>query len=174
MSLFTKNPRVDIKASHIDQKLHRAGWMVVAFNTVLVLAVYMDLPETIPTHFNFQGEVDGYGHKSTLWVIPILSAVLHLFMGLVVMKLKPWLMNYPVKVTEENAPKLYPLALRMLAVMNFCFVIGFLITTGIILLKLKGWVDTLEVKLLIALWVFNGFLPLYYAYRMVVVARKEV
>lgn len=172
MNWFKKHPRIEVKPSQADQLLYRAGWMVVAFNVFLVLGVYFDLPDTIPTHFNFQGQVDGYGHKSALWAIPMLSAGLYLAMGLIATKLKPWLMNYPVKVTEENAPKLYPLAFRMLAVMNFCFVMAFLITTGIILLKIKGWVDALDVQLLIGLWVLNGLIPLYFVYKMIVVVRE--
>ncbi|MEZ4811480.1 MAG: DUF1648 domain-containing protein [Allomuricauda sp.] len=172
MTWFKKHPKIDVKPSQVDQILYRAGWMVVAFNVFLVLGVYFDLPENIPTHFNFQGQVDGYGHKSALWAIPMLSAGLYLAMGLLATKMKPWLMNYPVKVTEENAPKLYPLALRMLSMMNFCFVVAFLITTCIILLKIKEWVDVLDVQLLIGLWVLNGLLPLYYVYKMIVVARE--
>lgn len=172
MSWFKKHPKIDIKPSQVDQILYRAGWMVVAFNVFLVLGVYFDLPENIPTHFNFQGQVDGYGHKSALWAIPMLSAGIYLAMGLLATKMKPWLMNYPVKVTEENAPKLYPLAFRMLSMMNFCFVVAFLITTCIILLKIKEWVDVLDVQLLIGLWVLNGLLPLYYVYKMIVVARE--
>ncbi|WP_067029335.1 DUF1648 domain-containing protein [Allomuricauda sp. CP2A] len=172
MNWFKKHPRVEVKPSQADQLLYRAGWMVVAVNVFLVWGVYFDLPDTIPTHFNFQGQVDGYGHKSALWAIPMLSAGLYLALGLIATKLKPWLMNYPVKVTEENAPKLYPLAFRMLAVMNFCFVMAFLITTGIILLKIKGWVDALDVQLLIGLWVLNGLIPLYFVYKMIVVVRE--
>ena len=108
MNWFKKHPRVEVKPSQADQLLYRAGWMVVAVNVFLVWGVYFDLPDTIPTHFNFQGQVDGYGHKSALWAIPMLSAGLYLALGLIATKLKPWLMNYPVKVTEENAPKLYP------------------------------------------------------------------
>lgn len=172
MSWFKKHPRVEVKPSQTDLLLYRTGWMVVAVNVFLVLGVYADLPETIPTHFNFQGRVDGYGHKSALWAIPMLSAGLYLAMGLIATKLKPWLMNYPVKVTEENAPKLYSLALRMLAVMNFCFVMAFLITTGIILLKIKGWIDAGDIQILVGLWILNGMVPLYYVYKMVVVVRE--
>jgi uncharacterized membrane protein len=172
MSWFKKHPRVEVKPSQTDLLLYRAGWMVVAVNVFLVLGVYADLPETIPTHFNFQGRVDGYGHKSALWAIPMLSAGLYLAMGLIATKLKPWLMNYPVKVTEENAPKLYSLALRMLAVMNFCFVMAFLITTGIILLKIKGWIDAGDIQILLGLWILNGLIPLYFVYKMVVVVRE--
>ena len=60
----------------------------------------------------------------------------------------------------------------MLSMMNFCFVVAFLITTCIILFKIKEWVDVLDVQLLIGLWVLNGLLPLYYVYKMIVVARE--
>ncbi|MFD2101602.1 DUF1648 domain-containing protein [Flagellimonas iocasae] len=172
MSLLRKNPKIEVKPSPLDKKLFMAGWFVVILNAILVLKFYFDLPETIPTHFNLQGRVDGYGHKSTLWAIPMLSAGLYLAMGLMATKMKPWHMNYPVRVTTENAPKLYPIARRMLIVMNLCFVVAFLITTVIILFNILGWVHALDIKALIALWVLNGLLPLYYVFKMYRVAKR--
>ncbi len=46
-------------------------------------AFYSRLPETIPTHWNFKGEPDAYGHRSTIWLMPLLSIPLSiLFLGL--------------------------------------------------------------------------------------------
>ena len=172
MSLFKKNPKIEVKPSALDKKLYFAGWFVVALNILAVLYFYFDLPDTIPTHFNLEGRVDGYGHKSTLLAIPMLSAGLYLALGLMATKMKPWHMNYPVRVTAENAPKLYPIARRMLIVINLCFVIAFLITTVIILFNILGWVHALDIKALIGLWILNGLLPLYYVYKMFKVARE--
>lgn len=36
-------------------------------------AFYARLPETIPTHWNFRGEPDAYGPRSTVWIMPVLS-----------------------------------------------------------------------------------------------------
>ncbi|RDY60727.1 DUF1648 domain-containing protein [Flagellimonas nanhaiensis] len=166
MSLFKNQPKIEVKPTESDKKLIKAGWIIVAINILLVLYFYFDLPETIPTHFNWKGEVDGYGHKSTLWIIPVISAALYFGMGFMVTKMKPYNMNYPIKVTEKNAPKLYATGLRMLAVMNLCFVIAFLITTFVILLQIKEMVDTVDVQLLIGLWALNGLIPFYFIYKM--------
>ncbi|WP_432410813.1 DUF1648 domain-containing protein [Rasiella sp. SM2506] len=36
---------------------------------------YAQLPEEIPIHFNAIGEADGFGKKSTIWLLPILNVV---------------------------------------------------------------------------------------------------
>tara|TARA_R100000935_G_scaffold1439_1_gene4563 strand:- start:122016 stop:122447 length:432 start_codon:yes stop_codon:yes gene_type:complete len=36
---------------------------------------YTQLPEEIPIHFNAAGEADGFGKKSTIWLLPILNIV---------------------------------------------------------------------------------------------------
>ncbi|NAY92967.1 DUF1648 domain-containing protein [Muricauda sp. JGD-17] len=166
MSLLKSHPKIEVKPTTLDKSLTRAGWAIVAFNAVLVLLFYFDLPETIPTHFNWEGQVDGYGHKLSLWIIPFISALMYMGLGFLISKMRPHQMNYPVKVTEKNAPKLYATMLRMVTVMNLCFVIAFLITTAVILLKVKNLVDTVDVQLLIGLWVVNGLVPFYFIYKM--------
>lgn len=44
--------------------------------TFLVPAYYYgQLPAEIPIHFNAAGEADGFGNKSTIWLLPILNLV---------------------------------------------------------------------------------------------------
>jgi uncharacterized membrane protein len=58
----------------------RSYWIVAA--TLLAGAVaatawlYPGLPDRIPTHWNFKGEVDGYGGKWTLFLLPVMTAPL--------------------------------------------------------------------------------------------------
>ena len=166
MSWFKNHPKIEVEPSPTDKKLMKVGWGIVLLNAMVILLFYFDLPKTIPTHFNWQGEVDGYGHKFSLWLIPFFSALMYMGLSLMITKMKPYQINYPVKVTEKNAPKLYALAIRMVVVMNLCFVIAFLLTTVIILLQVKEVVDTVDVQLLIGLWVANGLVPFYYIYKM--------
>ncbi|WP_190809598.1 DUF1648 domain-containing protein [Flagellimonas sp. S3867] len=166
MSIFSKNPKIEVKPTARDKNLVKLGWAIVALNILLVLVFYFDLPETIPTHFNLKGEADGHGHKSTLWIIPIISAALYFGLGFFVTKMKPYHMNYPVKVTEKNAPELYALGIRMIAVMNLASVIAFLLTTVILLLYIKGIVGTIDVQLLVGSWIIVGALPFLYIFKM--------
>ncbi|WP_222984868.1 DUF1648 domain-containing protein [Flagellimonas meishanensis] len=166
MKLFNDHPKIEVTPTATDKKLIKIGWLVVALNAGVVLLFYFDLPKTIPTHFNWEGQVDGYGHKLSLWIIPFISALMYMGLGFMITKMKPYQMNYPVKVTEKNAPKLYATALRMVTVMNLCFVIAFFITTTVILLKVKNLVDAVDVQLLIGLWILNGLVPFYFIYKM--------
>lgn len=42
---------------------------IMAFPIIYLLTIWNNLPEQVPTHWNFQGEIDAYGHKSYLWII---------------------------------------------------------------------------------------------------------
>ena len=170
--MITKKPQLDIKPTPSDKKLVRMGWIIVALNYLLILVFYFDLPDTIPTHFNLQGEADDFGHKSTLWIIPVLSTALYFGMGFFVTHMKPSNINYPIKVTEKNAPRLYALGLRMLVIINLVTVVAFLLTTFAIVFKVKGILDTLDVPMLIGIWVVAGLVPFYFLYKMYTVSRQ--
>ncbi|MGC6479423.1 MAG: DUF1648 domain-containing protein [Flavobacteriaceae bacterium] len=51
---------------------------------------YGNIPEMIPTHINFRGEVDGYGNKIQLWIISIVNLFLILIIYLVAKFPKYW------------------------------------------------------------------------------------
>jgi uncharacterized membrane protein len=47
--------------------------------------LYADLPETVPTHWNIRGEIDDWGSKSMLWIIPFATS----FLGYILLSLAP-------------------------------------------------------------------------------------
>lgn len=47
--------------------------------------LYANLPDTVPTHWNAHGEIDGWGSKSTLWIIPFVTSLL----GYVLLSIAP-------------------------------------------------------------------------------------
>ena len=44
-------------------------WIIAVLPLLLVAAVYGRLPDAIPTQFGFDGTVNSYGPKSTLWLL---------------------------------------------------------------------------------------------------------
>ena len=145
--MFKKQPKIDIKPTKTDLLVMRLGWFVVGLNFILVAVFFLNLPDTIPTHFNIKGVADGYGNKNNIWSLPILNLVLYFALNLVATKLKPWHYNYPVTVTNENAQKIYSMGIQIIIWLNLGIAILFtflslhtlLLAKGIIIPNL-GWV----------------------------------
>jgi uncharacterized membrane protein len=78
--------------------------LVVSF--ILFVSVQWDqLPQRIPGHFNAMGEVDRWGNKREFLMLPIIGALLYLFMTVISFFPQTW--NVPVKVTERNKAAVY-------------------------------------------------------------------
>lgn len=70
---------------------------------VFVAWVYPSLPDQIPTHFNFQGQADGFGAKMSIWFLVALCGGLWAMVTFLGHFPRTW--NIPVTLHEAN---LYP------------------------------------------------------------------
>ena len=82
----------------------------------LAMLNYGQLPEQIPTHYNINGNPDGFGSKTSLWVLPLVGFVLYVIMTLI--NRRPENFNYLVKITPENAAVQYTMATRVIRFMK--------------------------------------------------------
>lgn len=101
--------------------------LFVLINCILVMASYEGLPETIPSHFNIEGEVDGYGDKSTIFiplVIQLVVSILLLWIGN-----HPEKHNYMVAITDANRAEQYSLSSRLIRRLNFIIGLVFITIT---------------------------------------------
>jgi uncharacterized membrane protein len=71
------------------------------------------LPDKIPTHFGALGNPDGWGSKSTLFMLPCISTALSILLSVV--SYFPNLANFPWPITEANAVAQYRNIRSMLA-----------------------------------------------------------
>ena len=55
-------------------------WIIAFLPLIATAVLYPSLPETVPTHWNIQGEIDGWGSRSTLFITAVLSPILCLGM----------------------------------------------------------------------------------------------
>lgn len=120
---MASRPRIKLTPQPIDRLLDIGGFVLLCMLWVLAYFSYKDMPDTIATHFNGSGEADGYGSKIMLIIAPIV-ATLTFFLLFFINKV-PHLFNYPVTITEVNAPAYYELATRMIRVINLCMLITF-------------------------------------------------
>lgn len=120
-------PKVSTKKEYTDVFLDVFAMFSVILMFVFVTDIFNQLPDTIPTHYNFASEPDSYSSKFTLWLIPIISLIL--FLGLSILNKYPHIFNYPTKITEENAVKHYKYAARLIRVLNLIISSCFLYVT---------------------------------------------
>lgn len=113
-------PVIQIKPTAFDIFLNTASWTMLLGLWFMTAFNYNSLPETIPIHFNFSGEADGYAGKLAYWMFPFITTGLFLLLTLI--SRYPHALNYPVKITEENAYQQYSMAKRFIGIMRLVIV----------------------------------------------------
>ncbi len=88
------------------------GALALLGSTLFIIIMWSQLPDQIPTHYNFAGEADGYGSKGSL--IFLLVIAWFVFILITVLMKFPNTWNMPVKVTAENRTRLYGISRGML------------------------------------------------------------
>ncbi len=88
------------------------GALALLGSTLFIIIMWSQLPDQIPTHYNFAGEADGYGGKGSL--IFLLAIAWFVFILITVLMKFPNTWNMPVKVTAENRARLYGISRGML------------------------------------------------------------
>ncbi len=96
----------------VDILIEAVTPIIVLITVVASMVYYRGLPDTIPTHYSALGEVDGYGDKTMILILPLIALVTYIV--IVLLKNRPHLYNFPVKVTKANSTKLFCLGRKMI------------------------------------------------------------
>ncbi|TFJ94304.1 DUF1648 domain-containing protein [Lentibacillus salicampi] len=143
-------PKIHVPASVAEKVIHTITLLLIIAAFVYTMMVYPGLPEPIPIHFNAQGDVNNWGSKAIIFLLPAISLVL--FIGLYFLNKVPHIYNLPVKVTEENASRIYSLARTMMAIFNFEMAAIFTYVTFEIIQVAQGGSGTLGVWFIVAVF----------------------
>ena len=108
----SERPKLQIPLQPVDYILEVLAFLGLIFLFGSSAFYYSQLPEQIPTHFGPNGAPDGFGSKTTLWLLPVIGLLIYSFMT--VINRRPEGFNYLVKITPENAERQYTMATRML------------------------------------------------------------
>ena len=116
-------PRIRLKRTPFDWALEFVAFAFLLILFTLPLIYLKTLPETIPVHFNASGQPDGYGSRSTLFLLPAIGAIMYLLMTIV--EAYPHIYNFPVAITQENAPVQYRIATRLIRILKTVILVTF-------------------------------------------------
>jgi len=167
MNVEKRQPKLIVPVTGLEKTLSAVTLIAMIWFIVYVCVQWTDMPDRIPIHFNGKGQVDGWGSKWTLIILPIVSLLL--YSGLTVLSKFPHVYNYPLPITEQNAAAQYLLARKLLGWINLEVVALFGYITWISVKVGKGYGDGLGLwSLPIILVVLFGTLAIYFvrAFRM--------
>jgi uncharacterized membrane protein len=139
-----------------------AGLIILLSLLSYIALQWGDLPEKIPTHYNFSGQADAWGSKSAL--LYLLGGAIFTWIVLTVVSFFPSLWNYPVKVTPANAQFLYLCSLNLLVLLKLELLILFssIIYFAINEQNLPVWLTPIALAVIFASVLF----PIWRMYRL--------
>ena len=112
------------KAEGFDRVLEISSIAIVSAMIIVSVLLFSKLPETIPSHYNVVGEIDGYSGRISVFILPIVC-LLVVYLPLTILQRFPNTYNFPVKVTEENAEILYTMGVRVIRCLKLLAIIIF-------------------------------------------------
>lgn len=116
-------PKLKLQLSPADKLFEILGCISILVIWVFTLTNYSDLPDTIPTHYNENGEADGFGGKVNIFILPSVATVI--FTGLSILNMFPHVFNYPSNLNADNALAQYTSATRLVRYLKVNIVIVF-------------------------------------------------
>lgn len=91
--------------------------------TLYLIGSWSSMPDKIPMHYNVAGQIDRWGKKAEIIFIPAVSWFLYLLIS--VSEQFPQVWNTGVRVTEENAQRVYRILKNMVKTTKLLVVILF-------------------------------------------------
>ena len=110
-------PIIKVKKDLIDYLYLYGSYFLTVSMWFFVFYHYQSLPDDIPVRYGMNGMPDGFGHKSTLFFVPVLVSLMVIFLN--VLSLFPNKFNYLREITTENAEWQYKKALKLIRYLQF-------------------------------------------------------
>lgn len=136
-------PILTLPKTKYEKCLDVIGGGLFTLSILFIILQWGNLPEEIPAHFNAKGEVDRWGSKIEVLILPGIGIFMWIFLGL--LEKAPHMHNYPARLNERNVEAFY-LNSRKLCneVKNFCLILFAIISCEIVLVALGkieglGW-----------------------------------
>lgn len=108
----------------------KTSGLLLIVNTLLLIVIwgftgfkYAGLPEMIPTHFDFHGNVDGESGKQTIWVLPCIATFIHFLFIRATRNPNSPLLNIPDSFRHSKFHKLYLFSLQLPVMILFLDII---------------------------------------------------
>ena len=138
------------------------GGSIFILSIFYIILAWGKLPDEIPGHFNGMGEVDRWGSKIELFILPFIGLFLWIVMGL--LEKAPHMHNYPSRLNESNVKAFYLNSRKILnQVKNICLILFAFISIQMVRIGLGevnslGWWFLPIVLIVVLIPIIKGFI----------------
>ena len=98
-------PKLHIPKTKSEWAFDVIGYLALATMIIVLVFNWGVLPDQVPAHFGANGEVDRWGSKWELLILPGIAIGIHFFM--LIFEKFPETHNYPTRINENNAAAFY-------------------------------------------------------------------
>ncbi|SMP00872.1 hypothetical protein SAMN06265375_10134 [Muriicola jejuensis] len=165
-----ERPIIEQERTLFTKTIVISAYTLLLGSALLLVFNYKQIPEQVSIFFNWPTKENGLANKDVLWVIPIIFSVISYF--LFKLANRPWILNYPVKITMENARSQYSnasLMLRILSLLVAFTSVGLILGSVTVPNSLLN--DSVKMFYSVLPYIFFG-LPFFFAFRLFVRGRK--
>lgn len=116
-----------MKKHTLDQLMNRLSLLLLLGTAVFLVVYWRRIPEEIPMHFNAVGEIDRWGSKAELLILPVITWLMYGLLTVAEQIPSAW--NSDIKMTEKNREQVYALlghllsTLKLLVIAMFTWII---------------------------------------------------
>lgn len=126
MSNSLKRPKIKILKTKSEWVWDIIGYSIYLGSLLFLIYNWNGLPDEVPVHYNALGEVDRWGSKMELLILPMIGTFMAVLMQL--FEKFPESHNYPQRFNNENAKEFYLLSRKLVnQLKNICLIIFSLI-----------------------------------------------
>lgn len=122
-----------VKKTNFDKNMNRVSLLLMVVTLIVFVYQWMVLPDSVPVHSDIAGNVDRWGSKAELLVLPIIPWILYGLLSLVEHFPKLW--NTLIAVTSDNLEQVYSLILHGISSLKFCVTV---MLCGLVLLLVNN------------------------------------
>jgi len=117
------------------------GCGIFMLSILYIFIMWGEIPEEVPRHFNGAGEVDRWGTKIELFILPFIGVFLWILLSL--LEKAPHMHNYPARLNENNVKAFYLNSRKTLnEIKNLCLIIFAVISFQMVRIAI-GEVETI-------------------------------
>ena len=112
---INQRPKLNLKITRLEFLFNSIALAVFIGSIGFLISAWTTLPSEVPAHYNGVGEVDRWGSKGEMLILPIIG--LAMWIGMSVLEKYPHVYNY-TNLTKENAREQYLNARMMINVLK--------------------------------------------------------